>query len=105
DPQVFFSEMARVAKPGAKVLVLELTLPRRAWQRLIYWPVLNLYVPIVGRLLSGHNSGYRYLRDTIKGFYKDDQVLGFMRQAGLEDARALPLTLGAATLFIGTKGA
>jgi len=105
DPQVFFSEMARVAKPGAKVLVLELTLPRRAWQRLLYWPVLNLYVPIVGRLLSGHNSGYRYLRDTIKGFYKDDQVLGFMRQAGLEDAQALPLTLGAATLFIGTKGA
>jgi demethylmenaquinone methyltransferase/2-methoxy-6-polyprenyl-1,4-benzoquinol methylase len=105
DPQVFFTEMARVAKPGARVLVLELTLPRRAWQRLLYWPVLNLYVPIVGRLLSGHNSGYRYLRDTIKGFYKDAQVLAFMRQAGLQDPRALPLTLGAATLFIGTKGA
>jgi demethylmenaquinone methyltransferase/2-methoxy-6-polyprenyl-1,4-benzoquinol methylase len=103
DPLQFFREMARVAKPGAKVLVLELTLPRRAWQRLLYWPVLNLYVPAMGRLLSGHNDGYRYLSDTIKGFYKDEQVLAFMAAAGLKDARALPLTLGAATLFEGVK--
>jgi demethylmenaquinone methyltransferase/2-methoxy-6-polyprenyl-1,4-benzoquinol methylase len=103
DPGLFFREMARVAKPGAKVLVLELTLPRRAWQRLLYWPVLNLYVPVMGRLLSGHNDGYRYLSDTIKGFYKDGQVLGFMAAAGLKDVKALPLTLGAATLFEGVK--
>jgi demethylmenaquinone methyltransferase/2-methoxy-6-polyprenyl-1,4-benzoquinol methylase len=103
DPQLFFREMARVAKPGAKVLVLELTQPRQAWQRLLYWPVLNLYVPFMGRLLSGHNDGYRYLRDTIKGFYKDEQVLAFMAAAGLKGVKAMPLTLGAATLFEGVK--
>lgn len=103
DPARFFAEMARVAKPGARVLVLELTQPRRAWQRALYWPVLNVYVPAMGRLLSGHNDGYRYLRDTIKGFYKDAQVLNFMETAGLRDVAALPLTLGAATLFMGTK--
>jgi demethylmenaquinone methyltransferase/2-methoxy-6-polyprenyl-1,4-benzoquinol methylase len=103
DPVRFFSEMARVAKPGAKVLVLELTRPQQAWQRLLYWPVLNVYVPVMGTLLSGHNSGYKYLRDTIKGFYPNERVLGFMQDAGLTDVRAVPLTLGAATLFIGTK--
>lgn len=103
DPRRFFAEMARVARPGAKVLVLELTQPQRAWQRLLYWPVLNLYVPFMGSLLSGHNDGYKYLRDTIKGFYANEAVLGFMRRAGLDDARAIPLTLGAATLFVGTK--
>lgn len=103
DPVRFFSEMARVAKPGAKVLVLELTRPQAAWQRLLYWPVLNVYVPVMGTLLSGHNSGYKYLRDTIKGFYSNERVLGFMQDAGLKDVQAVPLTLGAATLFIGTK--
>lgn len=103
DPQKFFSEMARVAKPGAKVLVLELTRPQAAWQRLLYWPVLNVYVPVMGTLLSGHNDGYKYLRDTIKGFYPNDTVLGFMSAAGLRDVQAVPLTLGAATLFMGTK--
>jgi demethylmenaquinone methyltransferase/2-methoxy-6-polyprenyl-1,4-benzoquinol methylase len=103
DPLKFFQEMARVAKPGAKVLVLELTRPQQAWQRLLYWPVLNVYVPVMGTLLSGHNSGYKYLRDTIKGFYPNERVLGFMAEAGLKDVKAVPLTLGAATLFIGTK--
>jgi demethylmenaquinone methyltransferase / 2-methoxy-6-polyprenyl-1,4-benzoquinol methylase len=103
DPAKFFAEMARVAKPGAKVLVLELTRPQAAWQRLLYWPVLNAYVPVMGTLLSGHNDGYKYLRDTIKGFYPNEAVLGFMQAAGLHDLRAVPLTLGAATLFIGTK--
>jgi demethylmenaquinone methyltransferase/2-methoxy-6-polyprenyl-1,4-benzoquinol methylase len=103
DPQRFFSEMARTAKPGAKVLVLELTRPQHAWQRLLYWPVLNLYVPALGRLLSGHNDGYRYLRDTIKAFPPPSQTLETMRAAGLSGVRAVPLTLGAATLFIGTK--
>ncbi len=63
-----------MAKPGAKVLVLELTRPQAAWQRLLYWPVLNIYVPVMGTLLSGHNDGYKYLRDTIKGFWYNDSV-------------------------------
>jgi demethylmenaquinone methyltransferase/2-methoxy-6-polyprenyl-1,4-benzoquinol methylase len=103
DPARFFMETARVAKPGAKVLVLELTRPRMAWQRLLYWPVLNLYVPLLGRLLSGHKDGYSYLRDTIKGFPPPERTLETMRAAGLSAVRALPLSLGAATLFIGEK--
>jgi len=103
DPGLFFSEMARVARPGAKVLVLELTRPQRAWQRALYAPVLNLYVPVLGRLLSGHNDGYRYLSETIKGFWAPSKVLEVMEASGLARARAIPLTLGAATLFIGEK--
>jgi demethylmenaquinone methyltransferase / 2-methoxy-6-polyprenyl-1,4-benzoquinol methylase len=103
DADRFFREMARVARPGARVLVLELTRPRRAWQRALYAPVLNLYVPVLGRLLSGHHDGYRYLSETIKGFWPPAKVLEAMGAAGLERARALPLTLGAATLFIGEK--
>jgi demethylmenaquinone methyltransferase/2-methoxy-6-polyprenyl-1,4-benzoquinol methylase len=103
DPGLFFSEMARVARPGAKVLVLELTRPQRAWQRALYAPVLNIYVPVLGRLLSGHNDGYRYLSETIKGFWPPAKVLEIMGASGLVRPRAIPLTLGAATLFIGEK--
>ncbi|HTB23323.1 MAG TPA: ubiquinone/menaquinone biosynthesis methyltransferase [bacterium] len=103
DPGLFFREMQRVAKPGAKVLVLELTRPQKAWQRALYAPVLNIYVPVLGRLLSGHNDGYRYLSDTIKGFWPPEKVVELMGASGLVRARAVPLTLGAATLFIGEK--
>jgi demethylmenaquinone methyltransferase/2-methoxy-6-polyprenyl-1,4-benzoquinol methylase len=103
DPARCFSEMARVAKPGAKVLCLELTRPTAPLSRLAYWPVLNVYVPVMGTLLSGHADGYKYLRDSIKSFYQPEAVLDFMREGGLRDARAIPLTLGAATLFVGEK--
>ncbi len=103
DPGCCFSEMARVAKPGARILCLELTRPQGLWQRALYWPVLNFYVPVVGTLLSGHKDGYKYLRDSIKSFYEPEKVVGFMRGAGLANVRAIPLTLGAATLFIGEK--
>lgn len=103
DPARCFSEMARVAKPGAKVLCLELTRPTAPLSRLAYWPVLNVYVPVMGTLLSGHKDGYKYLRDSIKSFYRPEDVLGFMRQGGLRNVRAIGLTLGAATLFVGEK--
>jgi demethylmenaquinone methyltransferase/2-methoxy-6-polyprenyl-1,4-benzoquinol methylase len=103
DPTRCFSEMARVARPGAKVLCLELTRPSAWWSSAIYWPLLNLYVPVVGTLLSGHKDGYKYLRDSIKSFYQPADVLGFMQKAGLRDVRAIPLTLGVATLFVGEK--
>ncbi len=105
DPGLYFREMARVARPGARVLVLELTRPPKAWQRALYAPVLNLYVPAVGALLSGHKDGYRYLRDTIKSFWSPERVLEAMASAGLVRPRAHPLTLGAATLFVGERPA
>ena len=103
DPARCFAQMARVAKPGAKVLCLELTRPTAPLSRLAYWPVLNLYVPVMGTLLSGHKDGYKYLRDSIKSFYQPGDVLQFMTQGGLRNVRAIPLTLGAATLFVGEK--
>jgi demethylmenaquinone methyltransferase/2-methoxy-6-polyprenyl-1,4-benzoquinol methylase len=103
DPKRCFREMARVAKPGARVLCLELTRPTAPLPRLLYWPVLNIYVPVMGTLLSGHADGYKYLRDSIKSFYQPEAVLDFMRQGGLKNVRAVPLTLGAATLFVGEK--
>ena len=102
DPSLAFAEMARVLKPGGRALCLELTRPR-GLAGLLYWPVLNAYVPIVGALLSGHRDAYRYLRDTIKQFYEPSQVLEFMASAGLVEVRAIPLTLGSATLFVGRK--
>ena len=103
DPTRCFSEMARVAKPGGKVLCLELTRPTALLAHLIYWPLLNIYVPVVGTLLSGHKDGYKYLRDSIKSFYQPSDVLGFMQKAGLRNVRAIPLTFGVATLFVGDK--
>jgi demethylmenaquinone methyltransferase/2-methoxy-6-polyprenyl-1,4-benzoquinol methylase len=103
DPDRFFSEAARTVRPGGKVLVLELTRPSSMAMRAAYAPVLDVYVPLVGRLLSGHPDGYRYLRDSIRNFPPPERTLERMGAAGLTRVRAHPLTFGTATLFVGEK--
>jgi len=95
------AEMRRVLKPGGRVLVLELTRPRNPLVKLIYWPYLHLWLPLMGRLISPDGSAYRYLRDTIEVFYEPEAIVAMMGQAGFENARALSLMGGLATLFIG----
>jgi demethylmenaquinone methyltransferase/2-methoxy-6-polyprenyl-1,4-benzoquinol methylase len=103
DVPLCFREQARVLKKGGRALCLELSRPRAWWARALYWPILNLYLPLIGRLISGHNSGYTYLRDTIKGFFSPEEITGFMQQAGLVNCRRVELMFGVATIYIGDK--
>jgi demethylmenaquinone methyltransferase/2-methoxy-6-polyprenyl-1,4-benzoquinol methylase len=96
-----FREMARVTRPGGKVLALELTRPQGLLLKALYLPYLHFYLPLVGRLVSGDAQAYRYLRDSIQGFFEPAQVLGFMAKGGLPKSRAIPLSGGLATLYVG----
>lgn len=97
-----FEEMKRVTRPGRKVLALELTRPHGFLLKALYFPYLKFYLPLMGRLISGNSEAYRYLRDTIQGFFTPRQVREFMIQAGLTQVSAIPLSGGIATLYVGT---
>jgi len=91
-------EIARVLKPGGRVVLLELSLPRR-------WPIRPLYqfyaryvLPLIGRLVSKHMSAYDYLPASIRGFAKPAELVRRLEQAGFRDARAEDLTFGIALL-------
>jgi demethylmenaquinone methyltransferase/2-methoxy-6-polyprenyl-1,4-benzoquinol methylase len=103
DIPLCFREQARVLKPGGRALCLELSRPQALLARAAYWPILNLYLPLVGRLVSGHNSGYTYLRNTIKGFFPPEEITAFMREAGFVNCRRVSLMFGVATIYIGDK--
>jgi demethylmenaquinone methyltransferase/2-methoxy-6-polyprenyl-1,4-benzoquinol methylase len=103
DIPLCFQEQARVLKKGGRALCLELSRPKALLARAIYWPVLNLYLPLIGRLVSGHNSGYTYLSSTIKGFFPPEQITQFMQDAGLSNCRRVSLMFGVATIYIGDK--
>jgi demethylmenaquinone methyltransferase/2-methoxy-6-polyprenyl-1,4-benzoquinol methylase len=94
-------EMRRLLKPGGRALVLELTRPSALPVKALYWPYLHLWLPLVGRLVSRDGQAYGYLRDTIEAFYEPAAVLKMMRAAGFTQVRAVRLTGGLATLFIG----
>ncbi len=97
-------EIHRILRPGGTALILEFSLPRhRAW-RWCYLKYLRLVVPCVGALISADRHAYRYLHESIEGFYQAEAFCALMREAGFGAVSAVPLTFGVASIYRGVKG-
>jgi len=97
-------EMRRVAKPGGKVVCLELSKPN--WQPFkgLYYFYFEKLLPLLGKWLVKRYDQYRWLPESLKIFPDLQQLAERFRGAGLRHVRAYPLTGGVAALHIGTKG-
>lgn len=102
DVGAVFTEMVRVTKnDGGKVLALELTTPRKKIIKGFYKLYLKKIMPLVGNLFSGNREAYKYLGESIINFPEPEVILELMKKAGLKNTKAISLTFGAATLFVG----
>lgn len=96
-------EMHRVLKPGGQVMVMEFSLPANRLIRGIYLFYFRKVLPFIGNLFSGHGDAYSYLNKTVEDFPYGQKFLDLMNQAKFHNTRAIPLTFGIATLYIGEK--
>jgi len=94
-------EMARVVKPGGKVMVLEMTFPKSLGLRRFFEWYLNNVMPMIGRTISGNQEAYRYLPASIQDFLDPDELSRLFSDAGLSSVKAFPLTLGITYLHEG----
>jgi len=53
--------MRRVARPGARLIVLDFGKPPNAVWRAVYFTHLKLSVPLIGLLFCGNASAYAYI--------------------------------------------
>jgi demethylmenaquinone methyltransferase/2-methoxy-6-polyprenyl-1,4-benzoquinol methylase len=104
DYERVIREMKRVAKPGGKVVCLELSKP--TWQpfKAFYYFYFENLLPLLGKWIAKRYEQYRWLPESL-AMFPDLQTLAEMfRKAGLRNVKAYPLTGGIAALHIGTKG-
>lgn len=93
-------EMARVARPGAPIAILELGEPRSGLLGALARFHIRTIVPRIGALLSGARE-YRYLQSSIAAFPPPEEFAELMASCGLREPRAIPLTFGACHLYLG----
>lgn len=96
-------EVRRVLKPGGRALILEFSTPSNPLFRPVYFFYLRHILPVLGGLLSGDRSAYRYLNRTIETFPSGKDFCAFMETAGFENVKAIPLTLGIASIYQGDR--
>ena len=83
------SEMARVVRPGGKVVVLEITTPQRPPLSTFFSLWFDRLVPLLGRF----DDAYTYLPASVKRFPQPPALAAAMVRAGLTDVRWI-LTAG-----------
>ena len=100
---LLFQEMARVVKPGGRVVSLELTRPSSVVVRGAYYFHLLRLAPYLGGLISGNRAAYTYLPDSILEFPPPEAVAEMIKSAGLPRVETHRLFFGAATVHVATK--
>lgn len=101
DYEAGVREMARIVKPGGKVICLEAT----PYQHPVLKYPFNFYfhrvLPVIGKLLTGQYEAYRYLPESVAHFPRPDELAATFRAAGLVDVEYRMLGFGSVALHIG----
>ena len=101
DPSIALKEMARVVKPGGKVVILEFGQPKGI-MGLIYDWYSRYIIPFIGGLITGNKEAYQYLPRTASQFPCREEFLTLMKNTEMySEASFQELTFGIAFLYKG----
>ncbi|MDQ3282061.1 MAG: bifunctional demethylmenaquinone methyltransferase/2-methoxy-6-polyprenyl-1,4-benzoquinol methylase UbiE [Acidobacteriota bacterium] len=104
EPRKGIAELARVVKPGGRVIVLEFGQPPGRIFGALYDFYTRHLLPRIGGLLTGDRAAYTYLQKSAGRFPCGDEFIALMREsASFSSIEAIPLTFGIAWLYKGVK--
>ncbi len=97
-------EMARVCRPGGRVVVLEFAAPRNRFLSRLYQWYFHSVLPRLGQLLvRNRQAAYEYLPQSVSEFPVGGDLVAIMEEAGLERTWWKSLTAGIAAIYVGHK--
>ena len=97
------AEMARVLKPGGRVLVLEFSRPKNAVINRFYDWYSFTFLPKMGALIAKDADSYQYLAESIRMHPPQEELKAMFAAAGLTDCEYQNLSNGIVAIHKGVK--
>jgi demethylmenaquinone methyltransferase / 2-methoxy-6-polyprenyl-1,4-benzoquinol methylase len=96
-------EAARVLKPGARLVILEMTLPPNPALRRAFLLYFDRVLPWIGRVISKHTNAYTWLPESTRTFPTPAELARRMERAGFTDVSYRLKVGGVTAVHVGTK--
>ncbi len=96
------SEMARVLRPGGRLVILEITRPQREPLASFYSLWFDRLIPVIGTF-AGDSEAYSYLPDSVRSFPDPQRLAEMIDAAGFAEIRWLLLAGGIIAIHSATK--
>jgi len=103
DLEKGLGEIRRVLKPGAMLVVLEFSRPRRFPMRQLYNFYFKNILPGLGRLISNDKSAYTYLPESVEAFPDGTDFENILKRVGFKETSCKPLTFGISSVYTARK--
>ncbi len=103
DPQAALREMARVTRPGGRLVVCEFSTPTNALFATVYKEYLMRALPRVAQAVSSNPEAYVYLAESIRAWPDQATLAHQVSRAGWSAVRWRNLTGGIVALHAGYK--
>jgi len=94
------AEVHRVLKPGGAVAILEPSYPTKFPFKQLFTLHFRVITPLIGKFVSGDQSAYQYLPDSVRAFPTGKEFVDICRQIGFQQAKYIPLTFGICALYL-----
>ena len=97
------SEIRRVLKPGAILVVLEFSRPRGFPMRQLYNFYFKNILPGLGRLISRDEAAYTYLPESVEAFPDGTDFENILKKVGFKETACKALTFGISSIYTARK--
>ncbi|VBB09841.1 s-adenosyl-l-methionine-dependent methyltransferase [Lucifera butyrica] len=102
DIAAVIGEMARVVKPGGRVVSVELAKPELPVFKQLYYLYFERILPYIGKWGTGQEGAYRWLPESLRRYPHQQEVRELFVAAGLRDVTYYELTGGIVAVHVGT---
>jgi demethylmenaquinone methyltransferase/2-methoxy-6-polyprenyl-1,4-benzoquinol methylase len=103
EPERALAEIARILKPAGRLAILEFGQPRIPGIRTLYTWYFRYLLPLVGRVISKHESAYSYLPASVGTFPPPFEFAKTLAATGFSHVQTVPLTFGIVYLFVAER--